>query len=647
MTRKMFGLLAVLGLMTLGAAEIMAGAQSEAQSGPRPITTNKERVLMIAVQGRVAAPQPSRSYITTWDGKPKVAIGIGGINYNLKLGDRVFGWAAGDRATVGVAAEAAEEGRSGGSWNTYTALGNEVKILSGKASGEKGVVIGKFLNIVSFGNFVLIHFDDSVLEKLAIGDMLQVKACGTGLEIEGFKDVFVHGLAPELLEKINLKDVGGRLEVPVVKVIPAEIMGQGAGMGSLTGIWHIQTCFPPDIKKYGLDELRFGDLVLLQDVQTDYGKGYYKGGATVGVVSSGPSDMSGLGIGVTPVLSTRFGKLVPRIDARSNIGKFLGIQMATARTGTAGSSSMEAAATLVQNAGNLASGPLKTNKDALIVTAVQGIVSPTGGVEYTTSYDGQPVLDLGMGSINYTVSIGDSTNGWAAADHVEPDVTIQGQEKQSPWEAALASLACIGNEAVVLSGEAAGSKGIYLGRHAGSDDKVWFPKEVKEKLALNDKVQVKAKGVGLKILGFEDVRVNKISPELLENMGITIEGGQLVVPVVMEVPAHIMGSGLGFPFIEALDYDIQTTCPETIKTYNLEKLRLGDVVAIRDAYDVYGPGRYEGAVTIATVIHGFSNFAGHGPGVNVVLSALPGKIKTRLDPKANTAYYLGIKARPK
>jgi len=33
MTRKMFCLLAVLGLMTLGAAEIMAGAQSEAQSG--------------------------------------------------------------------------------------------------------------------------------------------------------------------------------------------------------------------------------------------------------------------------------------------------------------------------------------------------------------------------------------------------------------------------------------------------------------------------------------------------------------------------------------------------------------------------------------------------------------------------------------
>ena len=649
MIKKMLCLLVVIGFMTFGVTDtkIAARTQSNAQPGQRPITTNKESVLMIAVQGRIAAPQPSRSYITTWDGKPKVAIGIGGINYNLKLGDRVFGWAAADRATVGVAAEAIEEGRSDGSWNTCTSIGNEVKILSGKAAGGKGVIIGKFINIVSFGNFVLIHFGDSVLEKLAIGDILQVKACGTGLEIEGYKDVFVHGLAPDLLEKLDLKDVGGRLEVPVVKVIPAEIMGQGAGMGSLTGIWHIQTCYPPDIKKYGLDELRFGDLVLLQDVQTDYGKGYYIGGATVGIVSSGPSDMSGLGIGVTPVLSTRFGKLVPRIDPGSNIGRYLGIKMAAARIETGGTTSPEAAANLIQNAKSSASRPLRTNKDELIVTAVQGVISPTGGADYSTSYDGKPVQALGMGSINYTVSIGDPTNGYAASDHVEPDVTIQGQETQSPWEAALASLACIGNEALVISGEAAGSKGIYLGRHAGSDDKAWFPKEVKEKLALNDRVQVKAKGVGLKILGFEDVRVNKISPELLENMGITIEGGELVVPVVMEIPAHLMGSGLGFPFIEALDYDIQTTCPEVVKAYNLEKLRLGDVVAIRDAYDVYGPGRYEGAVTIATVIHGFSNFAGHGPGVNVVLSALPGKIKTRLDPRANTAYYLGIKARPK
>jgi hypothetical protein len=250
-----------------------------------------------------------------------------------------------------------------------------------------------------------------------------------------------------------------------------------------------------------------------------------------------------------------------------------------------------------------------------------------------------------MASINYTVSLGDSTYGWANADHVEPDVTVQGRDKDRASACAIAILACIGNEAKVLSGEAKGAKGIYIGRHAGSDDLVWFPENVKEKLTLNDTIQVKAKGVGLKIDGFEDVKVNKLSPDLLENMGLEIEGDQLVVPVVMEIPGRIMGSGIGGMFVENIDYDIQTTDPKTVEEFGLKKLRLGDLVAIRDHYDFWGRGRYEGAVTIGVCIHGFSESAGHGPGLNPVLTALPGRIKTVIDPDANTAYYLGILTR--
>jgi hypothetical protein len=595
---------------------------ASAQSDLQPISTNKDKVLSIAVKGQIAPAEPARSYTTTWDGKPKMAIGIGGINYNLKIGDKIFGWANGDRATVGVATGGAGEERFGGGWVTFTSIGNEVRLLSGEARGKKGVIIGKF------GSYVLVHFEDNVLEKLTIGDVLQAKACGVGLEIEGFKDVFVHGLAPEVLEALVMQDAEGKLVVPVVKEIPAEIMGQGAGGGSLYGNWHIQTCFPPDIEKYGLDELRFGDLVFLKDIQTDYGKGYYKGGATVGVVCAGPSDISGMGIGVTPILSTRFGKLTALIDPTANIGKYLGIKMRKSTSGTSAAS-------------------LKTNKDKLITTAVEAVVQPTGTRGYSTTYEGKPKVAIGMASINYTVSLGDPAYGWASADHVEPDVTIQGRDRERASECAIAILACIGNKAEVISGEAKGAKGFYIGRHAGSDDLAWFPKNALEKLALNDKIQVKAQGVGLKIEGFEDVRVNKLAPELLENMGITIEGDQLVVPVVMEIPGHIMGSGMGGPFIEYIDYDIQTTDPVTVEEYDLKKIRLGDLIAIRDHYDYYGRGRYEGAVTIGVCIHGWSDYAGHGPGLNPVLSALPDKIKTIIDPHANTAYYLGIKSKPR
>jgi hypothetical protein len=619
-TLTLFGILLCIAFVFADTSNTIDQGKSQA------IATNKDRLLTLAVQGQIAPAEPATSYTTTWDGKSKMAIGIGGINYNLKIGDKIFNWANGDRATVGVATVGVGEYRFSNAWLTYTSIGNEVKVLSGEAKGEKGVVIGKF------ERYVLVHFDDDVLQKLAIGDTLQAKACGIGLEIEGYNDVFVHGLAPEVLEKLEIKDVNGKLEVPVVKEIPGEIAGQGAGRTSLYGNWNIQTCYPPDIKKYGLDELRFGDLVLLQDIQTDYGMGYYKGGATVGIICSGPSDISGLGIGVTPILSTRFGKLTARIDPTANIGKYLGIKRKQSNT-----SSNSAA--------------LKTNKEKLITTAVQAVVQPPSTKEYSTAYDGRPKLGIGMASINYTVSLGDPTYGWADADHVEPDVTIQGRDRTSPSECAIAILACIGNEARVISGEAKGAKGFYIGRHAGSDDLVWFPKNVLENLALYDKIQVKARGVGLKIEGFEDVRVNKLSPELLENMNITIENGQLVVPVVMEIPGHIMGSGIGAPIkgdpiIEHIDYDIQTTCPEIVEEYGLKKIKLGDLVAIRDHYDFHGLGRYKDAITIGVCIHGWSDYAGHGPGLNPILSALPGKIKIKIDADANVAYYLGIRKKP-
>ncbi|MGB9864321.1 MAG: DUF4438 domain-containing protein [Candidatus Saccharicenans sp.] len=624
--------LALLLISVLAADLLLAG-------DVETIRTNKDRLVVTAVKGQVAHPQPSRYYLTTWDGRPKMAIGVAGINYTLSLGDPVFGWAAADQVTVGIATEGVGEDRFRQAWLTHTAVGNEVRVLSGAARGAKGVVIGKF------GGYVLAHFDAETREKLAYGDELQVKAEGIGLEIEGLPDVFVHSLSPALLEKMGTVLKDGKLEVPVVKKIPAEIVGSGPGAGSLFGHFSIQTCFPPDIKKYGLDELRFGDLVFLEDIQCDYGKGYYKGAGTVGMVVSGPSEISGLGIGVTPVLSSRAGKLTYRLEAEANLARYLGLPFSglkAKKVSVKTDDTKPQAQAQPQKRANY-QGPIRTNKDELLTIAVEGVIQPASALDYSPGFDGKSKLGIGMASINYSVSYGDTTYGWAEGDHVEPDVTIQGRDRQSPMETALALLACIGNEAVVVSGEARGSKGVYIGRHAGSDDKVWFPAEVKEKLAINDRVLVKARGVGLKILGFEDVRVNKISPEALEKIGIVVEGNQLVVPVVAEVPGYLMGSGIGGQGIEAIDYDIQTTCPEAVEKFNLKKLRLGDIVAIRDHYDYYGRGRYEGAVTIGVVIHGFSDYSGHGPGVNPILSAMPGRIKVKLDPKANMAHILGLR----
>lgn len=287
---------------------------------------------------------------------------------------------------------------------------------------------------------------------------------------------------------------------------------------------------------------------------------------------------------------------------------------------------------------------IETNKDKLLKIAVLGEIVPSGSGGYRPTWDGTPKMSLGMGGIKYNLRVGDPCYGWASGDHVEPGVTIRGKEKPVASECALALFACIGNEAKLVSGEAKGEKGIFTGRHAGSDDLLWFPEDTIEKLAIGDKVQIKAYGVGLKIKGFEDVRVNKCSPRLLENLGIKIEDNQLVVPVVARIPGFLMGSGIGSTQnVEPGDYDIMTTDPATNKKYDLHKLRLGDIVLLEDQLCVNGRGYYKGAKTIGVIIHGWSDSAGHGPGVNPLLSTKDGRIKTVIDPNANTARYLKLR----
>lgn len=302
---------------------------------------------------------------------------------------------------------------------------------------------------------------------------------------------------------------------------------------------------------------------------------------------------------------------------------------------------------------------IKTNKDKLLITEILGeITHPVirTDLAYTTTWNGKSKLGIGMGSIKYNVKIGDSCFGWAEGENVEPGVAIDRAVKEPSQPAAEAQafriLASIGNEAIVVSGEAKGAKGVVIGKHGyipgteglvgGHHVLVSFKDEDLEKLAIGDKVAVKACGVGLKIEEFEDVKVLNIDPGLLEHMGIEIEDGKLIVPVVMEIPGYLMGSGIGFtPTTEPIDYDIQTTCPEVVEELGLKKLRLGDVVAMKDQACIYGRGRHRGALTIGVIIHGFSDIAGHGPGVNPILSSIDGKIKPRIDPNANIVLYLG------
>lgn len=292
---------------------------------------------------------------------------------------------------------------------------------------------------------------------------------------------------------------------------------------------------------------------------------------------------------------------------------------------------------------------LKTNIDKLVKISVVGeVASPVYGRSvYDISAEGVPMILPGVGGITYNVRVGDAACGWEA-DHVEPGVSIENKENDPRFgqgaNTALNVLSCVGNEAVVVSGDAKGAKGVVTGKHGGIEHVlVDFQPEIMEKLMLGDKVLVKAFGVGLKLLDFPDIKVMNMDPKFLEALVPKPYGDKLEVPVTHVIPAAIMGSGLGANQTYSGDYDIQLFDENTLRDYGLDDLRLGDLVAILDADHSYGRIYRKGAVSVGIVVHTNCVTSGHGPGVTTLFTSSNGKIMPKIDAKANIATLLKLR----
>lgn len=284
---------------------------------------------------------------------------------------------------------------------------------------------------------------------------------------------------------------------------------------------------------------------------------------------------------------------------------------------------------------------IKTNKEQLVRQSVIGeITSPLGGVNpYRINPDGLADVYPGVGGITYNLRIGDSACD-LFADHVEPGVSISNftkfQGQPSP-NRALNLYSCLGNEARVVSGEAKGKTGKVTGKHGGIEHVLLdFAPEILEDLVIGDKIQIKAYGCGLQLLDFPGIKVLNMDPALLEVLDLKpLADGRLEVPVTHEVPARIMGSGIGSSHSHSGDYDIQLFDEPTVDEYGLGDLKLGDFVAIIDADATFGRIFKTGAVVIGVVVHSSCVLAGHGPGVMIAMSSRDGLLVPRIDPEAN------------
>jgi hypothetical protein len=282
---------------------------------------------------------------------------------------------------------------------------------------------------------------------------------------------------------------------------------------------------------------------------------------------------------------------------------------------------------------------LATNADQLVEMAVIGFVSqPTfrpGG--YIPNADGTAVVLPGMSGYIYNARVGDPAFGWAA-DHLEPGASTSHPETDKDY--AMHYLTCVGNRAVITSGLAKGSEGIVTGEHARM--LVDFAPEIGELLCIGDGVQIHAKGRGLAFTDYPGILLKKCSPELINAIPMhETPSGKISVPVTMELPIEIMGSGaeLNPDFV---DQDLMSGDRKLMADLGIDQMKLGDLIAIPNADHRYGRGYKPGAVTIALCIHGDSVMIGHGPGIMTLMTCAEPLIEWRIDPHANIANYFNL-----
>jgi hypothetical protein len=267
---------------------------------------------------------------------------------------------------------------------------------------------------------------------------------------------------------------------------------------------------------------------------------------------------------------------------------------------------------------------------------------------WEVDHQGNPFLLPSIGGITLNVQVGDPAFGWQG-DHIEPGVSCTA-DTQKPYEhpnVGLQIYSCVGNTATIVTGEAKGATGRVIGHHGGSEHVIVdFERDIKEKLLYTDTIMIRGKGQGMKLADYPGITLFNLDPALLQALKIReLEGGVLEVPVTTIIPAVCMGSGIGSAHVAKGDYDIMTSDPETVKEYGIDKIRLGDFVALLDHDNRYGRAYRKGAVTIGIVVHSDCLEAGHGPGVTTLMTSASPLIRPVIDPEANIADLLGIGTR--
>jgi hypothetical protein len=286
---------------------------------------NADKLVHISVMGQIASPKlpglPAEPYRLDADGRPFLYPSHGSIVYNVSVGDSAYGWLADTihpSVSISLPDAAANQGL-----NVLSCIGNSARVMTGRATGAKGVVTGKSGR---FSEHVIVHFSREDREKMSIGDKILIRAVGVGLELTDHPTVKLKACSPALLESLATGSADdGRLKVKVAAAAPSHLLGAGAGLASDGGSLHIQSVDRRALAEAGLDALRLGDVVALLDFDSRYSHGHFRGAVGIGVVGQGDSPRPGYGPGLTLVMTSHDGGISPVETEGANLADLFGL----------------------------------------------------------------------------------------------------------------------------------------------------------------------------------------------------------------------------------------------------------------------------------------------------------------------------------
>jgi hypothetical protein len=132
-----------------------------------------------------------------------------------------------------------------------------------------------------------------------------------------------------------------------------------------------------------------------------------------------------------------------------------------------------------------------------------------------------------------------------------------------------------------------------------------------------------------------------LSPLLFDRLRPEENDGKLTVPVSAVVPPELMGAGAGLTS-EGGAICIQSMDQAALARHGLDRLHLGDVVAISDYDSSFGHGYKKGSVSLGVVSATDSIRAGYGPGVTLLMTAPGGELDPLVVDRVNLAGLLGL-----